>query len=145
MIDPAEALALATIQDPAAREIREWSALFAAVRDARKARGYTARGALVLAYVAPILLTKPRPGARHAPEGYVEITIAHHLLPECDGTWWVPDAAVPEALWHGTRIDRIGNVPCDRKCGACHGGRCADCSGWCFCSCQVRPVHPSTT
>lgn len=53
----------------------------------------TARGALVLAYVAPIHVRRP-PHAGNPPEGWTKCLIARHLLPELNGTWWIPNEIV---------------------------------------------------
>lgn len=58
-----------------------------------RARGHTARGALVLAYVAPLHVRKP-PHGGEPPEGFTKVMIIRHLLPELDGVWWVPSGAV---------------------------------------------------
>lgn len=58
-----------------------------------RARGRTARGVLVLAYVAPITVVRPKHSG-NPPDGYTKCLIVSHLLTELNGTWWVPDAIV---------------------------------------------------
>lgn len=70
------------------------------MRNLRKSsviRSRTARGALVLAYVAPFIARKPRPN-ENPTEGWISLSLSHHILPECDGVWWVPREAVPHML-----------------------------------------------
>lgn len=85
---PDEPLPLA-IANPAAALVRDVTALTCIWR----ARGRTARGVLMLAYIAPITVVKPK-HAGNPPDGYTRAMIVRHLLPELDGVWWIPDAIV---------------------------------------------------
>lgn len=76
---------LALLQNPTVGAI----ALFRAVREMRRHVGHTARGALVLGYISPFHARKSREGER-PPEGFAEVTYTGRLLPEMNGTWWVP-------------------------------------------------------
>lgn len=89
--DPAhdEVSALANITDPSVIAYRDAARLAHEFVRRLAARGRTARGALVLAFVAPVIFRKPD-RSRPCPDGWVEITIERHLLPELVGTWWVP-------------------------------------------------------
>ena len=53
----------------------------------------TARGPLVLAFVAPLVMRKPTHGGE-PPEGWTKCMIACHLLTELDGVWWIPSGIV---------------------------------------------------
>ena len=85
---PDEPLPLA-IANPAVALVRDVTAL----TDTWRARGRTARGVLVLAYVAPITVRKPTHNG-NPPDGYTRAMIVRHLLPELDGVWWIPDSIV---------------------------------------------------
>jgi hypothetical protein len=61
-------------------------------QEVARALGHTARGALVLAYIAPCLLRTPD-ASRSCPEGWRVVTLMNQGLTALNGTWWICDEA----------------------------------------------------
>lgn len=87
-----EAVALGMMRDTDG--FPAWSDLVADMRRTRQAAGRTSRHALVLSFVAPLLLRKPLHSGE-PPEGWTKVMLINHLLATLDGTWWTPSELVP--------------------------------------------------
>ncbi len=73
----------------ALREIHEVT--FELAAHWRKQR--TARGPMVLAFVAPVAMRKPAHSGE-PPEGWTKCLITKHLLASLNGVWWIPSGIV---------------------------------------------------